>query len=189
MSDKLRSALERMMKSVHPMQAFAGKVIAVNVDNYTCDVEPADGGSVFRSVRLKASIDNDDNGIVTIPEVDSYVLVSTIGNNKNYAYVSIFSKVKSYLIKCSNGVKIEIKDNGEVHLNGDGLGGLVKVAELKTQLDKNTQLLEAIQNVFNSWTPVPNDGGAALKAASTSFTTMPTANLSNIENEKVKHGG
>ena len=189
MSDKVRSALERMMKKVHPMQAFAGKVTAVNVDNYTCDVESADGGAIFHDVRLKASVDSDDNGIVTIPEVNSYVLVSTIGNNQDYAYVSIFSKVKSYLIKCSNGVKIEIKDDGEVHLNGDGLGGLVKVAELKTQLDKNTQLLEAIQNVFSSWTPVPNDGGAALKAVSTSFTSLPVADLSNIENEKVKHGG
>jgi hypothetical protein len=49
-------------------------------------------------------------------------------------------------------------------------------------------ILKNIQTVFNSWIPVPDDGGASLKALVTSFTSLQRANLGTIENPKIKHG-
>jgi hypothetical protein len=45
-----------------------------------------------------------------------------------------------------------------------------------------------IQQVFNSWTPIPEDGGGALKSLVNQFTSLQRADLSDIENQVIKHG-
>ena len=63
----------------------------------------------------------------------------------------------------------------------------IDAVELRTQLDKNTQAIQAILDVFSNWTPAPQDGGAALKAQSASLAATQLGDFSNIENENVTH--
>lgn len=122
------------------------------------------------------------------PKIGCKCLIGIIGNNESNAFLIYAEELDEIEITDSTGFKYHLKE-GVLRLNGDNLGGIVNAIELKNQVDKNTELLEAIKNAFQSWIPVPEDGGAALKASSSSFVGLPTADLSNIQNEKIKHGG
>jgi hypothetical protein len=185
--EKLNTALRKLVKGLIPKHSFVGVVKFVDESEFTCDVEPVDGGAVRHTVRLKPAIDQDGYGVIPIPELNSDVIVSIIGNNENHCYVSIVGKVKKYLIKLENAT-IVLSSEGVI-INGDGFGGIVKVNELRSDLAKITTLLKSIQETFQSWIPVAGDGGAALKAAASSFISNPIPDFSTIENERVKHGG
>lgn len=74
--------------------------------------------------------------------------------------------------------------------NGGSLGGLTKTQELKTQLDKTTQLLQQLITVL-SGAPIPEPGNGAPSALQTSLAAaiagLSLGDFSNIENEKITH--
>ena len=172
--EQLRKAFKRLTKQ--PMQTIVGTVINVIEDDaenpYTCDVAPLDESPILYNVRLKSIVDDDVNGLIVIPENKSTVLVTLIGNDRNNCFVSNFSKVAN------------------VYLRGKDFGGLVKIEILKTEMEKlnaNINVLKAAcQAAF-----VPVDSlvsGACSSAFSTGTATMQQQDLSQLENENVKHG-
>lgn len=120
------------------------------------------------------------------PVIGTTALVGTI-HNGSACYMIDCEEFTEILITDKTGFKILLKD-GLLTLNGDSLGGIVKADELKAQVDKNTLILQKMQEVFDTWAPVSQDGGAALKAMVTQFTNLQRADLSNIKNDKIKHG-
>lgn len=79
----------------------------------------------------------------------------------------------------------------EIYLNGNDLGGLIKIKELKKELEKNNQILQALLNVISSSVISEAGNGAAssLQAAfKIALAGKTVGDFSNIENEKVKHG-
>lgn len=169
MSDKVKKLIEQLARKQVSIMTVAAKVTAVDMDELTCDVEPLDGGAEYFGVRLRSVIDGSEGGFVVIPKVDSTVLVSLINNNDQSAYVSGIGEAE------------------EIWMKGNDFGGLVKVGELNSDMEKVKAFMEAVQNAFSSWVVVPNDGGAALKALSSAFTSLSQPSI-NYENEKVKHG-
>ncbi|MBU2923060.1 hypothetical protein KO504_17050 [Winogradskyella psychrotolerans] len=121
------------------------------------------------------------------PSIDSKCLIGVILNNDAQTFLISAEEIEAFEMVDKTGFKCHL-NNGKLTLNGESFQGLVKAPELKTQLDKNTLILQKIQEIFNSWTPVPNDGGAALKTLVTAFTSLPRADLSNIKNDTIKHG-
>ena len=120
-------------------------------------------------VRLKAGIDEIQEGLVEIPKPESTVLVVIIGNQRGNAFVA----------KCS-----EVE---EVLFYGGTYGGLIKVNELVEELQKVNQFLEAIKNGFSTAAVAPGDGGLAFKQSMiAALQSTQLANYSNIENPKVK---
>lgn len=85
----------------------------------------------------------------------------------------------------------KIKTEGNIELNGSDFGGLIKIEELKMQLQKNTAILNGILGTLK--TPVAEPGSGAPSAFQgaliTAVGTMQAGDFSNIENKKVKHGG
>jgi phage baseplate assembly protein V len=64
-------------------------------------------------------------------------------------------------------------------LNGNQFGGLLKLKET----------VDALVSGFRSWTPVPMDGGAALKTIMTSqLAGKTTGTYTNLINETITHG-
>lgn len=84
----------------------------------------------------------------------------------------------------------KIKTEGNIELNGSDFGGLIKIEELKMQLQKNTVILNGILGTLKAPIPEPGNGapsafqGALIAAVG----TMQAGDFSNIENKKVKHG-
>jgi len=75
-------------------------------------------------------------------------------------------------------------------VNGKNLGGLIKINELKAQLEKNRVILQTILTVLATPVNEPGAGNpsafqAALLAA---LTGKVPGDFSNIENTKVNHG-
>jgi hypothetical protein len=144
------------------------KVLSVDLNERTCEVETLSEGTIIPDCRLQAAIEL-NSGLFQVPRVDSFVVVTWL--NKNAAFVSLCSEVD------------------QIQLNGDQYGGLVIYDKLKEQIDKNTDFLTKVKQLFDSWSPVAQDGGAALKASwSTITASLQTADLSDITNDTVKHG-
>lgn len=144
-------------------------VKSVDTENLTCVVELTDETEIS-DVRLKAAIDGVQDGIVQIPAVDSTVLVASIGNKVSVRCIIMVSEVS------------------EVLINGGDNGGLINIQTLIAELNKTNAVVDALKDSLLNWTPVPNDGGQALKTyAGTQLAGKDTGDFSNMEDEKVKH--
>lgn len=92
-------------------------------------------------------------------------------------------------MKMSGGAIVEMDDQGNIELNGNNLGGLIEINKLAQEVAKNSAFLLAIKQTLYAWPVTPNDGGAALKTfAFSQLDPQNTADLSNVTNDKVKHG-
>ncbi len=149
-------------------------VTAIDEAERSCEVVPIDDADdkIF-NVKFQAVI-NSSLGIFIKPKLNSAVIVTFI--NQNAGFISLVSEIDKILINCDS-----------VIFNDGDNGGLINIQKLITQIDKNTAVIKEIQKAFNGWVPVPNDGGAALKGVSTPFTNLDTADLSDIEDTKIKH--
>ena len=168
---KEREDILRMMREYFkaPVQVFPGTVKAVDEAKMMCTVEPVDGPEIFE-VRLKAAIDEVKDGIVEFPKLNSTVLVGMIGNSMNTCFV----------VRCSEVDKV-------VFFGGQK-GGLVNWPDVKTELDKTNEVVNALVQSLTQWTPVANDGGAALKTyATTQLSGKQVGNYTNKEDTKVLH--
>lgn len=141
------------------------KVESVDWDNRVCDVVSVSDGLEIFDVRTGL-------GMMQIkPTIGSLCLVGYLEKSKADAFLLFADEVD------------------EVLFMSDDFGGWVNAKELKTQVDKNTSALNALQKMFQNFAPVPSDGGAKLKAdALLQFVPKPLADLSNIQSEKYKHG-
>ena len=79
--------------------------------------------------------------------LESVVLVSWLSKNK--PFVVMFSELES------------------VSLRGDEYGGLIKIEELKKELEIVTDRLDTLYDALKNGLTVPNDGGAAYKSSVT----------------------
>jgi hypothetical protein len=177
---KLKKVLTEKMKSHVPIQTEWVKVESVDWDEKTMIAIGENNGLEYFDVLLGLGSVN------TKPKLGSLALVGSIHNGEASFMISC-EEIDGYEIIDESGFKLDL-NNGLMTINGENLGGIVDAKELKKQLDKNTLILKNIQSVFNSWVPVPSDGGASLKTLVTSFTTLNRSNLSNIQNPKIKHG-
>lgn len=188
-AEKFEEALSNRLKKLLAKQQFVAVVKELNQDEYTCDVEPVDGGPIYHNVRYKTTIDDDDQGIIITPLKNSFVICSILDNEENGVIVSKITKFEEIEITTEDGFKCHL--NGKkLTINGDNFGGLVKAPELKKQVDKNSAILDAILQVFQTTVNEAGNGApssfqAALLVATTG---KQTADLSDIENKTIKHG-
>lgn len=170
--EKISQLLYKLVSPYLGRSPEFGTVVSVDSDKLTCVVAPADENKAdLTDVRLNAVSESQEKPIVCLPKVNSVVLVAFIENNHDEAFVAMMSEVD------------------EVRLRGDAYGGLIKWESLKADLDKVNNLVGAMKQAFTQWSPVSQDGGAALKAILSpqlSGKNLPT--YTNITNEKVTHG-
>jgi hypothetical protein len=100
-----------------------------------CECEPINGGAPYFA-RLRALVEAEDKSPLLVPVKDSVVIVATFNKNSAEAFVLGYTDVEK--------VKI-LTNKGEVWLNGDNHGGVVKIKELQDNLDSLKKFVEAIQ--------------------------------------------
>lgn len=93
------------------IQTCAAKVIKVNHeegdslhssnDAYTVNVMRADG-AILKNVRLKASIQDKEEGVIAVPKENSWVLVSVIDGIETRAFVSQCAEVARTFVRLKN---------------------------------------------------------------------------------------
>lgn len=77
---------------------------------------------------------------------------------------------------------IWLKNDGNIELGGN-TDNLLRFSKTKEVLDELKNDITTLKNIFKTWTPVPNDGGAALKTASTTWAN--TALQKSIDPAKI----
>jgi len=172
----LSAALEQLMKNHNRGNILVeGTVIAVN-DDYTCDVKI--GEITQYSVPLKV-VTNSQASVYEIPVVNTGCLITFRDGNLSRPQIVVVDQVDQLLINCSTIVEF----------NGGDKGGLINVVDLVTRLNKVESDINNLKSVFSGWTPVPNDGGSALKAQASSWASdslIPTKRT-DIEDTKITH--
>lgn len=189
-NEQLRKSLKRLVRKELVHAALTGTVKAVDESQYTCDVEPSDGGALLYDVRLKVSRSGQDFGAFSIPKVGSKVLVVVLDGNTNNMAVAQVEDIKEHVVRVNGGAELRVKPSGTVTINGDAHGGLVKVNSLKSDLALVNTFLNTLRTAIQSAPVVANDGGASFKAAlSAAIAALQLPTYNAIENTKVKHGG
>lgn len=188
MSDKIRKQLIKLIGETVP-DSIIGTVKSVDSNQYTCVVDPIDESPEYYDVRLKATIDNTDAGLVSIPDVDSFVVISPLNGDLNTYYVTKFTIVTKWHIKVKGGAAIELDDQGNIKCNGGTLGGLPIIAQLKAELIRLQTAITTVKaaagvaiGVFST----ALDGGVSGSTYNTSVNAIPGQNLNGLENTKVK---
>lgn len=94
----------------------------------------------------------------------------------------------SFLINCEQVEEVEMNME-RLKINGGENNGLVKVSELVEKLNTIESDLNTIKGAFNSWVPVPQDGGSSLKSAVASWanSSLQETEQKDIENDKITH--
>lgn len=77
--------------------------------------------------------------------------------------------------------------DGLIEFNGGENKGMVLVESITDRLNKIEDDINSLKTAMTSWTPVPQDGGAALKGATASWASQRLVNtqVSDIENDKI----
>lgn len=130
-------------------------------------------------IRVKAVINSEDSGILVEPKIGSFVLCAQIENKKESLVVIAWSEIVRFRI---------IADLTE--LNGDQFGGTVKSEVVASEIAELKSDINMLKQLIASWTPVPQDGGLALRFLLQTWSgqSLTAKNKQDFENPKVKHG-
>ena len=111
--------------------------------------------------------------------------------DENGKIVAIIKMLNSGNIEIEADGDCKIKTKGKVEINGSDYGGLIKIEELKIQLQKNTAILNGLLGVLKVPAAEPGNGSPSVFQAALlgAIGTMQPGDFSNIENKKVVHGG
>ncbi len=154
----------------------------------SCSIRSTADDIVLNDVQY-TSTESNDKGIVIQPKEGTNVLVGQIGNDINSLVILAIDEVQKVTIKMP-GLELIADENG-LELNGGGNGGLVISASVADDINDLKTDLNNLKTIFATpaWTPVPNDGGAALKAATAVWagsTLAPTV-ATDLENNEITH--
>lgn len=164
-----------------------GTVTAVDKEARTVDVQPLNEDAPLLGVNLQAN-QGSTVGVVQIPRKDSFVMVGYVADGAA-GMVILCDDIEEVqvVIKDTGTASVVVDENG-VTMNGGKLGGMVKVEDITTRLNLIEKDINKLKQAFASWTPVPQDGGAKLKAgvASWAGSRLTESKRGDYENEKVK---
>lgn len=188
MSEALKELFGKYTRKAH---LTTGVVKEVN--GTICNVERSELPDLI-DVRLQAIEGDLDTHILITPKVDSQVTCATIDNEHAEAVVVKYSEIES--------IKVKIGDN-ECLINEDGVelcannfGGLIKIDDLVDKLNQLENKVNDLIQKHNTHThittatvgPTPTVG-TIVPTTATEAPIQPITQKSDLENDKVKHGG
>ena len=184
-TSRIRDALFGLYKSWgFNDSAFSAEVQSVDPAARSCSVLSISGEveTLYPNVWLMPEI---QDGLFYVPKVGSTVIVQ---NNKNLQpYVVMWSAVDE--IKLVTGGSVMDMTGSLIQFNRGANEGLVNVKPAVSAWNNSENKINDLIQAISGWTPVPNDGGAALKAALSSWVAskVPVTAQSDVEDTAVKH--
>lgn len=159
---EIKKSIKKITSGERMCRIFTAKV--VRADGETCEVDYE--GLRLTDVRLRAVVNGEESGVMLTPKAGSYVTVADLSGDLSQTVVIGFSEVES----------VDITAGGEIHLNGDSFGGLIRIEDLVNDLSN-------IVNTFNTHTHTVANGVAAIPEVS-----MNPISRNDFENTRIKHG-
>ena len=171
---EIKESIKKIASTGGMFRAFTAKVKSVNGETCTVELE----GLTLTDVRLRAVVNGENSKILVTPKTDSYVLVVDLAGDLSQLAVVGYSEVE----------KIEV-DTDKIIFNGGNNNGLVKIKKLTQKLNAIEQDLNALKSIFTSWAPVPQDGGAELKASAETWAAsqLQITQISDYEDTNITH--
>lgn len=202
MDKNIRNIIQSLARPDTETTALICTVDAVDKEARTADCSTINEGAPLLGVNLQAN-QGSDFGLCLFPEVGSYVVVGFVADGAA-GVILLYDKIESAEIKIGDisammdQEKIAVKagdisariDPQQITFNGGSLGGLVKIEELTKRLNIIENDLNTLKTIFSTaWSPVSQDGGAALKTAAQAWAmqTLKNTVTTDYENIKVKH--
>lgn len=189
---EIRNKIRAMMGQKTPL-LLTGKVESVDKDKCTCTVSVGD--LKLTDVRLRSVVNGEDSKLLITPAKDSYVTIIDLSGELRETEVIGYSQIEAIDIETGGDIKINCKGDtnidcdGTVTFNGGDHDGLVKLQELKDNLDALKDYLNNLKNAVSTGLSGTYPSGTSASAAATFDATMATQfiNFKNMENDKVKH--
>lgn len=193
--DNIRDIINEIVKKQIPVVSIPARVTAVDESKGLIDAEPLDGSAELLDISINAEQD-DSAGIVAVPAVDSVVLITMI--DKNRGFVSLSSVVDKVFIKIKD-ISLEV-DEDNIKLDGDGDGGLTITPTLRTELNKTTARITALEVALAAFAGAQVSAASAVplfaplipawSALTGAVAALPPQGLynTNIESDTVKQG-
>lgn len=199
MSD-LRNIIRQLAQPDGETVALVCTVDEVDKNARTIDCTPLNEGAPLLGVNLQAN-QCADFGLCLFPEKGSFVVVGFVADGAA-GVVLLTEKIESAEIVIgdtsavmdADGLRIDTEkmsariNRDNITFNGGALGGLVIIEELTARLNSIENDINGLKTAMSGWIPEPQDGGAALKTAATSWfrTQLTPTKRSDYENEKIK---
>ena len=153
---------------VFQSENYTAKVLSVDKDLNICLVLD-DRTGTERRARLNVIEKVDDTQLVVYPVPNSLVTCGSIYNNRAQAVV------------------LQVHSVDEISWKRGQRGGILIPDVFLQQLNKTNESVQAILDVFNNWSPIPMDGGTALKTLSSALLTGKTVgDFSNVQDDQFK---
>jgi len=181
---KIMNPLNEIKKSIASMSSGNGRAglytaKVLSTDGETCCVDI--DGLTASDVQLRAVVNGEESGILVTPKTDSYVTVADMSGNLTRLVVVGFSEVE----------KIEVNADDKIIFNGGGYGGLVKIEELKNNLDTLKNYVEAMKAAVSAGLSAIGAGtaanGATGKTTFESSMVSQSINFEDMEDTNITH--
>ena len=152
------------------LRLYFAEIVSIQ-DDTTCTVKLEDDLKLS-DVRLRSVVNSEESGIVITPAVGSVVLVADLSGGK-----------------LSSMAVIMYSEIDKIEINGGKNGGLINIEDLVSHINTIEDDINNLKTAMSGWTPTPQDGGAALKGAVTSWAgqSITKTKKSDIEDDKIKH--
>lgn len=135
----IKDYIKKLAANNDEIYSITGKVISVDKSARTCEVEPINGTGTLYDVRLQVDLEQ-KTGIVTMPEIGSYVIVTFI--NRLTGYVALCSKIAYYELVVGNQTFI---------LDNKGLGLKNNTADFKSDLNDIFDVFDALLTTLQTF--------------------------------------
>lgn len=195
----IRNIIRQLAQPDGETVALVCTVDAIDKAARSIDCTPINEGAPLLGVNLQANQEA-DFGLCLFPELGSYVVVGFVADGAA-GVVLLTEKIESAEIVIgdssavldADGLRLDVGnisahiDKNAVTFNGGDLGGLVRVEDLTKRLNIIENDINKLKTAMAGWTPVPQDGGAALKAAAGSWfgSQLSPTKRDDYENKKI----
>lgn len=157
-------------------QVLTGKVIAVDEDKLTIDVDLLDGRKRF-GVSLQSSASPGDDGLIVYPQVNSFCIIAQVAMGKNYTLINA-DRIDKLRVKIGDQT-LEMTEDG-FEFNGGQKGAMVVIAELVSKLNRLEQAMTNHQHAYVS------PGGPAVTTTNGTQLITPQTTINDLSNNDIK---
>lgn len=149
--DEYRTLAEKL-KGLSPKSGSIYQGIVTALDGCTCTVRIGD--IEIPDIRLRASESaKDGTQMLVCPKIGTACILGSLSGDLADLCVLTVDEVEGVII------------HGKVEINDGNNGGLVNIEDLVKKLNTMENDINNLKTLLTQWIPVPQDGGASLKAS------------------------